>query len=107
MYALIVTIKIKPEHRARYMEEMVGDALGSIRDEPGCLRFDVLVDNTDPNTIYLYEIYRDEAAFQEHLKAPHFIKWRDAVQGWTAGDSVVQRATTFYPADGKWQKQPS
>jgi (4S)-4-hydroxy-5-phosphonooxypentane-2,3-dione isomerase len=107
MFALFVTIKLKPEHRERYLEEMLGDALGSIRDEPGCLRFDVLIDAENPNTIYLYEIYRDEAAFQEHLQAPHFIKWRDAVVGWTEGPSTVVRATTYFPADEKWQKQPS
>jgi autoinducer 2-degrading protein len=107
MYALIVTIKIKPEYRERYLEEMLGDARGSVRDEPGCLRFDVLIDSADPNTIYLYEVYKDEAAFQEHVKAPHFIKWRDAVQGWTEGETVVRRATPYFPADADWRRQDS
>ena len=60
---------------------MLGDAKGSVNDEPGCLRFDVIQDAGDPNRIWLYEVYVDEAAFQEHLKAPHFIKWRDTVEG--------------------------
>jgi quinol monooxygenase YgiN len=105
VYALFVTIRIKPEYRDRYIEEALGDARGSVGDEPGCLRFDVLVDNTDPNTIYFYEIYVDEAAFQAHTKTPHMLKWRDAVQGWAETSAV--RATTIYPLDEKWQKQPS
>lgn len=107
MYTLVVTIRIKPEYRERYLESMLDDARGSVRDEPGCLRFDVLIDNEDPNTIYLYEVYKDEAAFQAHLKAPHFIAWRDTVQGWAEGESVVRRATTLFPAEADWRRQDS
>ena len=105
MYALIVTLRVKPEYRERYLEASLGDAQGSARDEPGCLRFDVLIDNNDPNTIYFYEVYRDEAAFQEHLKAPHYITWRDTVQGWAEGEARF--ATTFFPAEADWRRQDS
>ena len=103
MFAIFATIRIKPGFRERYLAEMLGDAVGSVRDEPGCLRFDVLADQTDPDTLYLYEIYRDEAAFAEHVKAPHYIKWRDAVQGWAEVSAV--RATTIFPPDHAWQPQ--
>lgn len=53
MLALMVTIKIKPAHREAFMAAMLGDARGSTYDEPGCLRFDVLQDASDPNTLYL------------------------------------------------------
>ena len=70
MYVLIVPIHIQPEHREAFLESMLDDAIGSVRDEPGCLRFDVIQDSSDPNCIYLYEVYRDEAAFQAHTEAP-------------------------------------
>ena len=54
-------------------------AKGSVGDEPGCLRFDVIQDGVDAKQIWLYEVYRDEAAFQAHTQAPHFTKWRDTV----------------------------
>ena len=38
------------------------DALGSEKDEPGCLRFNVLQDAKDQNVYYFYEVYKDEAA---------------------------------------------
>jgi (4S)-4-hydroxy-5-phosphonooxypentane-2,3-dione isomerase len=66
MLALMVTIKIKPGHHDAFMEAMLGDARGPAYDEPGCLRFDVVQDANDPNTIYLYEVYRDEAAIEAH-----------------------------------------
>ena len=83
MYIIIAPIQIKEGYKDAFVEAMLGDAKGSVNDEPGCLRFDVIQDAGDPNRIWLYEVYVDEAAFQEHLKAPHFIKWRDTVKDWT------------------------
>jgi quinol monooxygenase YgiN len=40
------------------------DGLGSREGRPGCLRFDVFQDDSDPNTIYFYEVYRDDAALE-------------------------------------------
>ncbi|MEO5756332.1 MAG: antibiotic biosynthesis monooxygenase [Mesorhizobium sp.] len=46
----------------------------SVELEPDCLRFDVLTpaDATAPTHVFLYEIYRDRAAFDLHLAADHF-----------------------------------
>ena len=72
MHILFVTITMKPEHREEYMAEMLLNAKGAQQDEPGCLRFDVVVDSQDANTIHLYEVYKDEAAFGEHQASAHF-----------------------------------
>ena len=82
MYVIIAPIQIKEGCRERFIEEMIGDAEGSLKNEPGCLRFDVIQDPEYPNRIWLYEIYRDKQAFQEHTETPHFKKWREAVQDW-------------------------
>lgn len=105
MYALLVTIHVQPERREAFMEAMLDDARGSVHDEPGCYRFDVLQDSGDPNTIYLYEVYRDRAAFDEHLKAPHFLKWRDTVKDWYAAPQTAARCTTVFPPDDAWTKE--
>lgn len=104
MDALLVTIQIQPEHRDAFLAAMLDDARGSVRDEPGCFRFDVLQDSQDPNTIYLYEVYRDRAAFEAHLQAPHFIRWRDTVKDWYAAPQQVIRCTTVFPPDSGWKK---
>jgi (4S)-4-hydroxy-5-phosphonooxypentane-2,3-dione isomerase len=50
------------------------NAAASVRDEAGCLRFDVMEDAQRP-THYFYEIYRDSEAFGEYKAAPHFAVW--------------------------------
>ena len=105
MFALFATIHIDPPRREPFMVSMLEDARGSIENEPGCFRFDVLVDDKDPNTIYLYEVYRDQAAFDAHCQAPHFIQWRDLTKDWTVEPRTPM--VTFqpaYPAPGDWSK---
>ena len=105
MIALIVTIQIKPDQKGPFMAAMDGDAIGSNNDEPGCLRFDVLQDNEDPNRIHLYEVYQDEAALEAHRQAPHYLKWRETVADWFAGETVRRVATPVYPPERAWTKR--
>jgi len=104
MRVIVVKFQIKPEFREQFMKASLGDAQGANHDEPGCLRFDVIQDEADPNRIYFYEVYKDEAAVQEHLKAPHFIKWRDTVaKEWHAAPAEVARGRNVYPTDADWK----
>ena len=106
MIGLIVTFKIKPEHKDAFMASLEGDARGSNNDEPGCLQFDVLQDNEDPNRVHLYEIYRDEASVEAHRAAPHYTKWREEVADWFDGEIERSLATPVYPKDAEWVKRP-
>ena len=101
MKALIVSIQMKPEYRDQILKGALEDARGSQNDEPGCLRFDVIQDDADPNKIYFYEIYTSEEAFQEHLKAPHFPAWSSIPKEWFAAPTQVVRGQTISPADYK------
>ena len=78
MYVLVVSARIKPEQRGRFLEAIEENAVSSVRDEGGCLRFDVVRDNDDPDHYLLYEVYRDEEAFQAHRDTDHFARWREA-----------------------------
>ena len=103
MHVLIVTIQIQPSHRKEFLELMIEDARGADEDEQGCLRFDVLQDVEDPNRIYLYEVYVDDAAVDAHRKAPHFLKWQSTVQNWFAEPPKAQISKKFiYSANKDW-----
>ena len=66
---------------------MIENARGTVNDEPGCMRFDVIQDASDGNSIWLYEVYRDEEAFQAHTQGPH-IKFREASADWREQGSI-------------------
>lgn len=106
MHAIFVTIRIKPGFREQFKEASLGDSQGSVRDEPGCFRFDILEDKTDPNKFYLYEVYENEEAHMvAHRNAPHYKKWRETVQDWFDGDTVAIPMNTVFPSDDGWKAQ--
>lgn len=79
MYTVIVTLDVIPEHLDDFLAAIRANAHATLREEPGCLRFDVHRSAEDPHRFLLYEIYRDRAAFEvEHRAAPHYAAWRRA-----------------------------
>jgi autoinducer 2-degrading protein len=101
MHALVVAVKVKPEMREQFLAAALEDSTCSVRDEPGCVRFDVLQDNSDPNKFFFYEVYRDEAAIEAHRAAPHYARWRAAAAEVLAEPTNATRCITVYPKDYK------
>ena len=103
MRIILVIVDIKPGYKEPFMEEMLADARGSVQNEPGCLRFDVLQDDEDPNRIYLYEVYGDAAAEEAHAQTPHFLRWQEAVKDWFATPIDARFCTNVHPSNDAWQ----
>lgn len=105
--ALVVKIRMKPEYREQFLEQMRADAIGSEANEPGCLMFNIVQENADPNVLHLFEVYRDDEAVEAHKKAPHFLRWLDVTRDWLAAPLEIARCTTVYPSAETWKKRPT
>jgi (4S)-4-hydroxy-5-phosphonooxypentane-2,3-dione isomerase len=97
MLALIVTVKVKPAERERFLSVIEDDAICSARDEPGCVRFEVLQDRDDQDTYYFFEVYQDEAAMAAHRQTPHFARWNAASEAVLSGPVERKMATIVFP----------
>jgi hypothetical protein len=47
MYVIIAPIQLKQGYKEQFIESVTEDARSSVRDEPGCLRFDAIQDAND------------------------------------------------------------
>ena len=105
MYVIIAPMQIKQGFKDRFVEAMIADARGSVNDEPGCLRFDIIQDADEPNRIWLYEVYKDAAAFEEHKKAPHFLKLTGVIKDWREEGPLGagSGAYSIWPPDEEWK----
>ncbi len=101
MLAIWVKVRIKPDKRQRFLDAIEVDALGSEKDEPGGLRFNVLQDAKDENTYYFFEVYKDQAALDAHRGMPHYKVWSD-VADVLDGPTEATRCETVFPADGAY-----
>jgi len=80
MFSLMVQMEVRPGLREEFLAGMAANAEASVRDETGCLRFDVCSVAGDENRFVLYELYADADAFTAHKASPHFAEWRQIAE---------------------------
>jgi autoinducer 2-degrading protein len=98
MYTLFVSLQVRTEKRDHFLSAIALNAEASVRDEPGCLRFDVMEDDRHSNFFYFYEIYTQPSAFDAHKAAPHFAEWRKAAEECVVPGSQVNTFSTLLVA---------
>lgn len=90
MYAVTVTLTLRPRQAARFAHLLEENAARSLA-EPGCHRFDICTDPARPDEVLLYELYEDEAAFRAHLGTTHFAAFDHATR-----DMIAEKRVTGY-----------
>lgn len=68
----IVAILTARPGKAEALRALLDGMLTPSRAEAGNLRYDLWVDQADPNRFVLDELYRDNAAIAAHRASPHF-----------------------------------
>lgn len=73
-FAITVAFELVEGAFPEFHRLVAENAALSVKLEPDCLRFDVLTpaDPAVSTHVFLYEIYRDRAAFDLHLASDHF-----------------------------------
>lgn len=79
-FAVVVDFAVEPERAEDFRETMLKQAADSLELEEGCLQFDVFTESSRPEIFVLYELYRDEAAFEAHLASDHFAAFSARVE---------------------------
>ncbi len=81
MFTVLGALAVRPERLDDFVEGIRANAAAALRDEPGCLRFDVHQQVADPTRFLLHEIYADEDAFRvAHRSAPHYTAWQQVAE---------------------------
>ena len=74
MVSYIVELKFTPEDRAE-IAEILRQLAGASRLEPGCVSFIPHQLQDDPDTVLIYEQYKDDAALESHRTTQHFLQY--------------------------------
>ncbi len=105
LYVIHAKLIIKEDKVDDFIEAITLDAIGSVNEEQGCLRFDVFRDKEKSNQLFLYEVYTNQSAFQYHTNTPHIKKWEETVKDWydPYGEKSVIKGKNIWPPDNwKW-----
>ena len=71
MISFTVRMTFRPEDREE-IATILRELTAASRQEPGCVSYVPHRVQSDPDTIVIYEQYRDQAALDAHRAAPHF-----------------------------------
>ena len=63
--------------REAMLEEALRKHSAASQTEDGCIRFDVARGNERANCFFLFEAYKDKAAFDAHTQSAHFANFRE------------------------------
>jgi autoinducer 2-degrading protein len=94
MIQFAVSFAVRADRREDFIAEALLDARGSLADEPGCLRFDVVADRDDPLLFHLDEAYADQEALDLHKVGENFQRFIKAVSEYAEGPTRRFTGTT-------------
>lgn len=87
VYVNAVDLVIVPSEMPKFLEAIKENGANAVK-EPGCREFNITVLASNPNHVFLYEVYDNEAALEAHRQTPHFKKYQAATQGMVADRAV-------------------
>ena len=83
-FAIVATFDVAEGRMDEFLPLLLAHRDRCLKDEPGTLRFDVLRPRNEENTVLLYELYEDDAAFQIHWNGPSVARMRVETSGMVA-----------------------
>ena len=68
---LLVELEINPGHLDAFLARAREHRTNVLRNEADCQGFDLLVPEEGGDTVFLYEVYADQAAIDHHMETPY------------------------------------
>ncbi len=87
-YYIVATIHPKPGQEEALKAEILKN-IPNVRQEKGCLRYDLHVLKSDGTKFLFYEIWADKECFKAHGVAPHMAAYRERVKDMLAAPTEV------------------
>ena len=101
MIANFVVFQLKPGARDAFIEASLGNSRGSI-DGAGCLATSIIADPVREDVAYVFEVFADQAAFENHHDQAYYKQWIADTSGLMAKDYEMLQSTTF-PDDASFR----
>ncbi len=76
----IAKIKVEINQLDKYKAALKEQMDAAIKLEPGVLSYTVVADKKDTTSITIFEVYENQEAYQSHIIAPHFKKYKETVK---------------------------
>jgi 4-carboxymuconolactone decarboxylase len=76
----LAKLVIDPVHLESYKSALEEEVTASVRLEPGVITLYAVFEKNRPTHLTILEIYADRAAYEQHIKSPHFLKYKTSTE---------------------------
>jgi quinol monooxygenase YgiN len=83
---LYAEFTVTPGNEGR-VADMMRELTALVRQEPGNLIFDPYIEEATPNRYFVFEVYKDDAAFQAHISADYGARFNAELTNLIEGDA--------------------
>jgi quinol monooxygenase YgiN len=73
---ILVELEIMPTELDNFKAAIKENAAAWVREEPGCLEFNVVFDKDNPTHAFVFEVYQNAEAVAAHQATSRFKKYR-------------------------------
>ena len=87
VYINAVDLVVIPSEMPKFLEAIKENGANAVK-EPGCREFNITMLANNPNHVFLYEVYDNEAALNAHRQTEHFKKYQAATANMIADRNV-------------------
>lgn len=97
----IAEIEIDPQQLEAFKAILAEEQEASVRLEPGVLMLHSVAIADDPTHIRLLEVYANRSAYDAHVKAPHFIKYKISTEKMVRSLKLIETTPILLCAKSK------
>lgn len=99
-------IEIHQQYLKEYQSFLTEEIKASIAKEAGVLTLYAMHDKDNPHQISIVEIYANQAAYEKHIKTPHFLKYKNGTLNMIKSLQLVDMDPILFGAKNNLMKQP-
>jgi quinol monooxygenase YgiN len=94
----IAELEIDPVQLDKYTAAVKEEMEISVRTEPGVLGIYSVAEKDNPSKLRFFEIYADEAAYQAHIRSPHFRKYYETTKTMITSRKLIETTPVLLAA---------
>lgn len=97
-FVRIAELEIAPAQLAAFTAAVKVEMETSIRVEPGVIAIYSVAEKDNPTRLRFFEIYADAAAYDAHIKSPHFRKYFDTTKDMITARKLIDTTPVLLAA---------
>jgi len=86
---VLVAFEVKADKMECFLEIIRDHAAGTLTEEPGCERFDVMTSRDRTNAVHLHEVYADDEAYELHARSSRLANVRERYKDLIVGRTIT------------------